>query len=93
MSTNTAPVIKSQEQALSIIFKGLDVAQSKGAFTLEEASILAMARSLFLREDESAPAAEESAPEESAPASGESSSPPPVPPSPVKPETASNVQE
>ena len=87
MSTNTPQVIKSQEQALSIIFKGLDVAQSKGSFTLEEASILAMARSLFLREEESAPAAEESAP-----ASGESD-PPPVPPSPVKPETASNVQE
>jgi len=49
------PQIQSQEQALGIIFKGLDVAQSKGAFTLEEASILSAARSLFLKEEPSPP--------------------------------------
>ena len=41
--------IENQNEALSILIKGIEVAQSKGAFTLDEAAILVEARSFFAK--------------------------------------------
>tara|TARA_B100001989_G_scaffold196386_1_gene145009 strand:- start:184 stop:414 length:231 start_codon:yes stop_codon:yes gene_type:complete len=44
--------IKNNNEALGVILRGLDVAQSKGAFTLSEAAVLAQARSFFISEED-----------------------------------------
>lgn len=44
--------ITSQQQALAILFNGIDTAQKRGAFNLEEAEFLFRAKKLFIKKDE-----------------------------------------
>ena len=44
--------IKNQNEALGVILRALDVAQAKGAFTLNDAAYVAHARSFFIKDDQ-----------------------------------------
>jgi len=46
------PKIPNQNEALGVILRALDVAQSKGAFTLNDAAVIADARSFFIKDDQ-----------------------------------------
>lgn len=45
------PTIKNQQEALGVLLRALDVAQSKGAFTINESAFIASARSFFIKDD------------------------------------------
>lgn len=47
------PTIQNQNEALGIILRALDIAQSKGAFTLNDAAVISDARSFFIKDDQS----------------------------------------
>ncbi len=53
----------NQEQALSVLIQAARVAQSKGAFTLEDAKVIAEAISVFVPAQPQTEEATESAPE------------------------------
>ena len=57
-STNLSPggisaiEITDQQQALNVLFNGIEMAQKRGAFNLEEAEFLFRAKKMFLRKEE-----------------------------------------
>ena len=57
-STNTQPnpisniEIVNQQQALNVLFNGIEMAQKRGAFNLEEAEFLFRAKKMFIRKDD-----------------------------------------
>lgn len=57
-STNLPPggisaiEITNQQQALNVLFNGIEMAQKRGAFNLEEAEFLFRAKKMFIRKDE-----------------------------------------
>ncbi len=53
----------NQEQALSVLIQAARVAQSKGAFTLEDAKVIAEAIAIFVPAQPQAEEATESTPE------------------------------
>jgi len=47
--------VTNQQQALSILFNGIEMAQKRGAFNLEEAEFLFRAKKMFVKQDEPSP--------------------------------------
>ena len=52
------------QDAIQILVKGVDAAQSRGAYNLEEAAVIANARRVFVKPPPSTPTETESAPAE-----------------------------
>jgi len=46
---NNPSEIKDMNQALNVIISAIDVAQSRGAFKLEEAELLSKAKKMFIK--------------------------------------------
>ena len=51
--------ITNQQQALAILFNGIETAQKRGAFNLEEAEFLFRAKKMFIKRDDESEQKEE----------------------------------